>query len=164
MAGSLRRFEEAAIEWAGTGYGAPLVDAAVAALMEGLDTSTLRVLAGAPMRFADEEAAEHATAVFEELGLLTPDRHSSDAYLALAKLKAQRFLEGVGSARTLSADVWMLYVNLGCRSELTEVSYMDAWRLTRPDQSHGNACAGVLETLEGREWLTTVDTRMTMIE
>ncbi|NOX28870.1 MAG: hypothetical protein GXP35_02280, partial [Actinobacteria bacterium] len=55
--GAAHRFEDAAVEWAGTGYGKPLVDAAVAALMEGLDTPLLRQLAGAPARFADEDAS-----------------------------------------------------------------------------------------------------------
>lgn len=133
VAGALRRFEETAIEWAGTGYGAPLVDAAVAALMEGLDTPTLRVLAGAPMRFADEESSEHAPSVFEELGLSIQEKHSSDALIALAKLKAQRFLEGVGSARTLSADLWMLYVNSGYQTEIVEFSGIDDWYLMLDD-------------------------------
>lgn len=53
--GPLTEFNEAAIEWAAGGRGQGLVDAAAIALAEGLDSKTLRVLAGAPRRFADEK-------------------------------------------------------------------------------------------------------------
>lgn len=125
--GAAGRFEEAAIEWAGTGYGKRLVDAAVAALMEGLDTPTLRVLAGAPERFTDEEAAECAVDLFDELELSIPEKHSSDAYVALAKLKARRLLDGEGSPRQLAADLYMLFVNSDYRPELSEFGGLDDW-------------------------------------
>lgn len=133
-AGAASRFEEAAIEWAGTGYGKRLVDAAVAALMEGLDTPTLRVLAGAPERFADEEAAECAVDLFDELDLSVPEKHSSDAYVALAKLKARRLLDGEGSPRQLAADLYMLFVASDYRPELSEFGGLDDWYMMLDDR------------------------------
>jgi len=133
-AGAIRRFEDAAIEWAGTGYGKPLVDAAVAALMEGLDTPSLRVLAGAPARFADEEAGELAVGVFEELGLDIAEKHSEVAYIALAKLTAQRFLVDGGSSRALASDLWKLYYNSNYREELAEFSGLDDWYVMLDDR------------------------------
>lgn len=120
-------FEEAAIEWAGTGYGKPLVDAAVEALMSGLDTPSLVLLAGAPARFADGEAAQYGPDAFEELGLEIPATHSSDAYVAMAKLEAQRFLEGNGSARQLAADLCVLLTKSEFRDELGGFSSLDDW-------------------------------------
>ncbi len=133
-AGAVRRFEEAAIEWAGTGYGKPLVDAAVAALMEGLDTRSLRVLAGAPARFADEEASDIAVDVFDELGLTVAEKHSEDAYVALARLEAQRFLDNGGSARALAVELWKLYQNSNYREELAEFSGLDDWYVMLDDR------------------------------
>ena len=133
-AGAASRFEEAAIEWAGTGYGKPLVDAAVAALMEGLDTPTLRVLAGAPERFADEEASEYAVDLFDELELSIPEKHSSDAYVALAKLKARRLLDGEGTPRQLAADLYMLFVASDYRPELSEFGGLDDWYMMLDDR------------------------------
>ena len=124
---ALDAFRDAAVTWAGTGYGKPLVDAAAEALVAGLDTPTLRVLAGAPARFADEEATEYGPGTFEELGLDVPEKLSEEAYLELARLKAREFLKRGGSARRLAADLWMLYVNSGYRSELVDFSGFDDW-------------------------------------
>lgn len=124
---ALRDFEEAAIEWAATGYGKPLVEAAVDALTSGLDTPSLVLLAGASERFADEEAAQHGPDAFEELGLAIPGKHSDDAYVGLAKLEAQRFLNGHGSARQLAADLYMLLAQSGYREELAGFSSLDDW-------------------------------------
>ena len=49
------------------------------ALAAGIDSPTLRVLAGAPRFAADEEATELAPFVFEELGLHVHERLSSAA-------------------------------------------------------------------------------------
>ena len=51
---------EAGVTWAAGGRGQPLVDAAAEALAAGVDSPTLRVLAGAPRATADEEATELA--------------------------------------------------------------------------------------------------------
>lgn len=67
-AGALELFTRAAVDWAGGGRGQPLVDAAADALAAGVDSPTLRVLAGAPRAAADEEATELTLLVFEELG------------------------------------------------------------------------------------------------
>jgi len=130
-AGAGRRFEHAAVEWAGTGYGKPLVDAA---LMKGLDTPSLRVLAGAPARSADEEASDLAVDVFDELGLTTAEKHSDDAYVALARLKAQRFLDIGGSARVLASQLSKLYQNSNYREELADFSGLDDWYVMLDDR------------------------------
>lgn len=85
---ALLALKEAAIAWAATGYGRPLVDAAADALAAGVDSPNLRMLAGAAARFADEEAAEYGPATFEELDLDIAEKHSQGAYHALARLKA----------------------------------------------------------------------------
>lgn len=66
---ALEALVEAGTLWAATGHGQPLVDAAVVALTAGLDSPSLRVLAGAPKRFADEEASGLAPDVSAELAL-----------------------------------------------------------------------------------------------
>ena len=123
----LRDFEEAAIEWAATGYGKRLVEAAVEALSLGLDTPSLVLLAGSAERFADEEAAQYAPDAFDELGLDIPGKHTDDAYVELAKLEALRFLKGRGSARQLAADLYMLLAQSGHREELAGFSNLDDW-------------------------------------
>lgn len=120
-------FREAAIEWSGTAYGKPLVEAAVTALLARLDTPTLRVLAGAPQRFADEEASKYAVEVFDELGLRVPENLSSDAFVGTAKLKAKNYLEAGGSAAHLAGEVSALHVLSGYRSELGDLAALSEW-------------------------------------
>jgi len=124
---ALARFEEAAIEWAGSGYGKPLVEAAVRALTVGLDTPTLRILAGAPAKFADEEASECAEDVFDELGLLVPQKLTDDALVALAKLKAKRFLASGDSPARLADEISALHTQAGYRSELSDLATLAEW-------------------------------------
>lgn len=124
---ALTRFEEAAIEWAGSGYGEPLVEAAVRALTVGLDTPTLRVLAGAPVKFADEEASECAEVVFGELGLVVPEKLSSDAFVALGTLKAKRFLASGGSPARLAGEISALHTQSDYRSELNDLATLAEW-------------------------------------
>lgn len=131
---ALDAFKDAALMWAGTGYGKPLVDAAVDALSAGLDSPTLRVLAGAPARFADEEATEYAPDTFDELGLAVPEKHSEEAYLELAKLRARKFLEGEWSARRLAVELWRLSVNSGYRAELADFSGLYDWYVMLDDR------------------------------
>lgn len=130
---ALATFKDAALTWAGTGYGKPLVDAAVDALAAGLDSPTLRILAGAPARFADEEATEYGPDTFDELGLDVPEKHSTEAYLELAKLKARRFLAGEGSARGVSIELWQLYQQADYCSELADFSGLDDWYVMLDD-------------------------------
>ena len=63
------RFDRAAIEWPGGARGQDLVDATALALAEGLDSPTLRVLAGAPRASADDEVTDLAPTAFDELHL-----------------------------------------------------------------------------------------------
>ena len=132
--GAVRRFEQAAIHWAGSGYGKPLVIAAVAALMEGLDTPSLRVLAGASLSSADQEASDIAVEVFRELGLSIAERHSEQSYIDLARLKAQQFLDNNGSARQLASELWNLYKSSNYREELAEFSGLDEWYVMLDDR------------------------------
>jgi hypothetical protein len=121
----LEAFAEAAVEWAAGGRGQPLVDAAAEALAAGLDSPALRVLAGAPRAAADEETAEVAPLVFEELKITIHERFSAQAVVEGARQRAIRFLNGEGSARTLAGDLWRMYVNAGYPDELRDWSGLD---------------------------------------
>lgn len=124
--GPLTEFNEAAIEWAAGGRGQGLVDAAAIALAEGLDSKTLRVLAGAPRRFADEEATELAAWVFEELGLKVAPRLSSEAVVDGARLAARRFLDsGAAQPRALAFEMWSTCRAAGYPDELQQWSGID---------------------------------------
>lgn len=125
--GALRAFEEAAIEWAAKAYGQPLVDAAVVALQAGLDTPALRVLAGAPARFADEEASELAPEVFEELGLDISEKRSEEAFVALARLRAERFLASGTSPRALASKITSLCIDSDYPTELMDFYSLNEW-------------------------------------
>lgn len=89
---ALASFIDACTEWAAGGRGLLLVDAAATALAEGLDSPTLRVLAGAPSGLADQEAVELATDVFTELGITIEERLSRAAIVRGAQLIAREFL------------------------------------------------------------------------
>lgn len=110
---SLDDLRDAAVEWTEGGRGQPLVDAVVNALVAGADTPALVLLAGATRALADEEAAEFAPRMFDDLGLVVHERHSEAAYLAAARLEARRFLEKGGSGRYLAGRMYLLYVNAG---------------------------------------------------
>lgn len=98
---ALARFREAAIEWAMGARGQRIVDAAATALADGLDSPSLRMLAGTSHSTADEEAPEFAPLAFRELGLDVKERLSPDAYVDGARLEAQRLLDGVITEREL---------------------------------------------------------------
>jgi len=127
VAVALERFKRAAIEWAAGGRGQPLVDAAAQALVDGLDTPTLRVLAGAPHSAADEEAEDLGPAVFDELGVQIHERRSTPAAIEGARLRALRFLEHGGSPRDLARDLWRIYEHSGYPEELSAWSGFDDW-------------------------------------
>ena len=118
---------DAGVVWAATGYGQPLADAAADALVAGLDSPTLRVLAGAPARFADEEATELAVDTFTELGLALPPRFSEEACVALARQRAQQFLDGGMSARRVADELWALYEACNYSPALTAASGLGDW-------------------------------------
>lgn len=115
----------AAIEWAGGARGQVLVDAAAEALAEGLDSPTLRILAGAPRAAADEEATELAPAVFEELGLQIEQRLSPEAMVEAARLIAIDLLAGRWIPREATAALYRMYVASGYANELADFSGFD---------------------------------------
>lgn len=97
------RLRRAAIEWAAGGRGQALVDAAADALVAGLDSPSLRLLAGATRRTADEEASEFGPDAFRELDIAVHERNSSAAIVDAARLAAQDFVTCGGSPRDLAA-------------------------------------------------------------
>ena len=118
-------FAEAAVVWAAGGRGQPLVDAAAEALAAGVDSPTLRQLAGAPRASADEEAQDLAPKVFEELGLVIHDRLSSQAVVAGARQLARQFLNSRLPARELARDLYRMYVAAGYPEVLANWSGID---------------------------------------
>lgn len=124
---SLRALKDAGTVWAATGHGQPLVDAAVDALVAGMDSPSLRVLAGAPSRFADEEANELAADTFQELGLDLPTKFSEEAHVALARLKSQHFLNGAMTPRQLANELWSIYAACDYSQVLGAVSGLADW-------------------------------------
>ena len=124
---ALADLERAAIEWAATSQGQALVDACVDALVAGLDSPTLRVLAGAPAISANDEATDLGPRVFEELDLTISDEQSDEAYLQLARTKAQELLNGHGTERQLTTDLYTLYRKSQFRLALAEFSGLDDW-------------------------------------
>lgn len=115
---ALARFCEEAIEWAMGGRGQGLVDAAALALAEGLDSPSLRMLAGAPRSTADEEASELAPLAFRELALDIKPRLSTEAFVDGARQEAQRLLDGVITERELARRLAPLCVSAGYPREL----------------------------------------------
>ena len=108
-------FHREALAWAAGGRGKPLVDAAAEALVVGLDSPSLRMLAGATRTKADDEADEWAAKTFWELGLAVADRFSAEAVIAFARVRAWEFLCARGSIneespRSLAAEFYGYYV------------------------------------------------------
>lgn len=99
---ALSRFYDAAIDWAIGGRGQQIVDAAAQALAEGLDSPNLRMLAGVPHKFADDEASHFAPLAFQEVGLEVSERLSPGAYVDSARREAGLLLAGVISERELA--------------------------------------------------------------
>lgn len=124
---ALEALVDAGTVWAATGHGQPLVHAAALALTAGLDSPSLRVLAGAPNRFADEEATDLAPDVLAELGLELEEKFSEGAYVALARLRARQFLDGEMSARALANELWSLYAAADYSSVLSAASGLGDW-------------------------------------
>lgn len=111
-------FRRAAIRWASGGRGAPLVEAAANALVDGLDSPTLRVLAGSPRALADEEATTWAADAFDELELRVPERLSVTAVVEAARLEAEDFLDGAMSPRCLARRLYGMADASGHPAEL----------------------------------------------
>lgn len=121
------RFARAATAWAGGARGQLLVDAAALALADGLDSPTLRVLAGAPRASADEEATDLAPSVFEELGLHVESRLSSAAIIDAARLIARDLLSGRETPRSATSILYRMYIAAGYPAELADFSGFDDW-------------------------------------
>jgi hypothetical protein len=124
---TLELFAAAAVDWAAGGRGHALVDAAAQALATGLDSPTLRILAGASQVSAEEEALDLAPTVFEELGLVIATRLSAAAIVDGARQRALRFLRGDDVARELARDLWRMYVAADYPEELADFSGLDDW-------------------------------------
>jgi len=109
----------AAIEWAAGGRGQQLVDAAAVALVNGIDSPTLRVLAGAPSVHADEEARLLGPDVFIELGLAVEDRLSCPAIIRGAQLAASQFVHSdKQNPRSLARKLRRMYEQADYPSDL----------------------------------------------
>jgi hypothetical protein len=124
----LDAFTAAAVEWAAGGRGKPLVDAAARALADGLDSPTLRVLAGAPRATAEDEATELAPAVFQELGIPIHGRLTTAAIVEAARQRAALFLAHDGRPpRDLARQIYGMCVSAGYPDELAEWAGFDDW-------------------------------------
>lgn len=119
------RLWRAAVEWAGGARGQILVDAAAEALADGLDSPTLRILAGAPRAAADEEATELASTVFEEMGLQIEPRLSQAAIVEAARLIAVDLLAGRWTPRQATAVLYRMYIASDYPDELADFSGFD---------------------------------------
>ncbi len=92
-----KEFQREALAWAAGGLSKALVDAAANALAEDLDSPSLRILAGATAATVDDQADNWAPRAFEELELKVCERHSSEAIVEFARLRAWEFLRSRGS-------------------------------------------------------------------
>jgi hypothetical protein len=120
-------FIRSAVRWAGGARGQVLVDAAAHALADGLDSPTLRVLAGAPRAAADEEATELGPQVFEELGLRIEPRLSPAAIVEAARLVAADLVAGHLTPRAATATLYRMYVESDYEDVLADFSGFDDW-------------------------------------
>jgi len=99
----------------------------VHALIQGIDSPKLRVLAGAPLAKAEQEATDLAPLVFEELELMVHDRLSGTALISGATLKALRFLSAGGDPRALAKHLSQTHIQAGYPTELNAWSGIDDW-------------------------------------
>ena len=93
---AIARFRRAAGFWlVGLRTSEEIVDAAACALVEGLDTPKLRILAGVPRRDATSDVPDLLRWTYEELALGSlPDRETDDARLVGATEIAKAILDG----------------------------------------------------------------------
>ncbi len=125
-ADAIEAFRDAAIEWAATGYGQPLVDAAGALIVAdpAIESEALVMLAGAPARLADEEAHAYAAAASSDVGVDLADPQSPEAYRAFGRLLARRFLAGAGSERDLARKVRRLWIDSDYSGPLGDLGHL----------------------------------------
>ena len=117
----------AAIEWAAGGRGLPLVDACVEALVHGLDTPSLRLLAGATAAGADEEAAAFGPQGFDELDFEIGVRLTTEAIVDGARLAALRYLAHPAQPHALAHELSRAYVAAGYPDVLGAWSGLEDW-------------------------------------
>lgn len=124
---ALSAFYCALLEWAAGARGQTIVDAAAAALVDGLDSPALRYLAGAAHAEADSDAGEWAPQAAAELDLAIPERLSAEAYVRVARLYASRFLSDPAEPRAFASLGYRMYVAAGYPTELGAFSGLDDW-------------------------------------
>jgi hypothetical protein len=111
--------------WAAGGSGKTLVDAAAEALVEGLDSPSLRFLAGATAVAADREALDWAPRVFDELGLTVHERGSPLAIIVAARVLGAEFLRFGFDAPRFAGELYRLSVQAGDPDELAGFTGFD---------------------------------------
>jgi hypothetical protein len=119
----INEFNREALAWAIGGQSKGLIDAAVDALVDGLDSPSLRMLAGARAIDADDDADRWAMRTFKELGFEIPERNSVDAIMAFARLRSWEFLRSRGtsfeeSTWQLVSEFYGYFVASGYKNEL----------------------------------------------
>ncbi|GAA2721904.1 MULTISPECIES: hypothetical protein [Streptomyces] len=109
-ASASRDLENLAALWSlGALRAAHVVDAACDALLAGLDSPTLRMLAACTTTEADYEVAELLPATLDELGLTFFPRGSQAGKEAAARALATRTLTGAMSPRQLAFQIHQLF-------------------------------------------------------
>ena len=98
--------QDAAALWSiGAIRASAVVTAACDALVAGLDTPSLRILAACFQHEADYDVPEILPAVLDELGLVHYPRGSRAGQEAVARLLARQHLAGALTARELAAAI-----------------------------------------------------------
>ncbi|WP_031516478.1 hypothetical protein [Streptomyces sp. NRRL F-5123] len=125
-----------------------LIRAGLDALLAGIDTPSLALLAGLPKR-EEPEAPALFDAVLDELGLrFHPPAHPVAAQWALATWTAARIFDGSRDPAAGAYDIWGVARELGYPEELQELvicavnldDWSDSW-----DVAHENLCAKAVE-------------------
>ncbi len=123
----IERFRGAAVRWAGGGRGQPLVDAAAQALVDGIDSPSLRILAGAQAAFSEEDASAYGPDTLGELGLEIPSRNSESAIIEGARYRAADLLREAISSRELASELYRAWVATSYAEELDDWSGFEDW-------------------------------------
>ncbi len=138
---ALGQLEHEAVRWAAGGDAAPLVDAAALALAAGLDTPSLRMLAGAPLAAANDEALDLAPRVFSELGL---DIH---ARLSTAAVEAYR---GAPPSRSQVRE-WIDKLAAGAITRDSASALAEPWIVDREHEVEDQVVQRGLDLLVGAD-------------
>jgi hypothetical protein len=120
------RFNTAVSEWLGGGRGQVVVDAAVHATVDGLESHNITCLAGATRRDADAEANEWIPKIASEFGIAFPDRLSPAGVLRAARVDAWRFVrDDSAHPSEFVAQLWGRYLESGYSAALSSASSLD---------------------------------------